>query len=106
MTEKSLPTLLDLRSSNIKTCANPECNKQFSPNTHNQKYCTEECCRVVTNKRIMKDYYEQKEIRDGKYRVCDNGCGTVLSRYNPTSVCAVCDRKKVEQGKALLDVLV
>jgi hypothetical protein len=37
----------------VMICANKECAKDFEPKTHNQKYCTDECCRIATNRRIM-----------------------------------------------------
>ena len=40
-------------------CHNKECSKDFEAKTHNQKYCTDECCRVATNRRIMEKYYEK-----------------------------------------------
>jgi len=73
-------------------CANKECSKDFEPKTHNQKYCTDECCRVATNRRIMEKYYEKKAIRSGAQRGCKK-CGAQLSRYNETSVCASCQKK-------------
>jgi hypothetical protein len=42
-------------------CSNKECSKDFDAKTHNQKYCSDECCRVATNKRIMEKYYEKKD---------------------------------------------
>lgn len=96
---------VNLRSLSIRTCANPECSKNFKPKAHNQKYCTDECCRVVTNKRIMEKYYEEKAIREGKERMCDNGCGTVLTRYNLTSTCFPCDKRKQQRGRSLLERL-
>ena len=38
-------------------CANKECAINFDAKTHNQKYCSDECCRIATNKRIMEKYY-------------------------------------------------
>ena len=73
-------------------CANKECSKEFEPKTHNQKYCTEECCRLATNRRIMEKYYEKKAIRNGAIRVCKR-CKTKLSRYNDSSLCVSCSRK-------------
>lgn len=91
----------------MRTCANPECDIRFSPKSHNQKYHNSECCRVVTNKRIMEKYYEEKEIREGKERVCKTpGCEVVLTRYNLTPTCFACDKKKSLQAKQLLDMLV
>jgi hypothetical protein len=75
-------------------CANRECpnGKEFEPKTHNQKYCSDECCRIATNKRIMEKYYEKKAIRNGASRGCKK-CGAQLSRYNDTTLCASCQKK-------------
>ena len=51
-------------------CINLECKKKFDAKTHNQKYCSDECCRVSTNKRIMEKYYEKKAIKNGALRYC------------------------------------
>jgi hypothetical protein len=73
-------------------CGNSECAKDFDSKTHNQKYCSDECCRVATNKRIMEKYYEKKAIRNGLHRVCKS-CKAKLSRYNQTNICAGCEKK-------------
>ena len=75
----------------IRVCGYTECAKDFDSKTHNQRYCSDECCRLATNKRIMEKYYEKKERRKGGKRVCKNkGCLTVLNRYNDLEVCAGC----------------
>lgn len=74
-------------------CANKECAKEFEAKTHNQKYCTDECCRIATNRRIMEKYYEKKAIRNGAHRTCKK-CNAKLSRYNQSNVCAVCEKNK------------
>ena len=73
-------------------CANKECAKEFEAKTHNQKYCTDECCRVATNRRIMEKYYEKKAIRNGARRECYK-CKGVLSRYNESDVCSACQKR-------------
>lgn len=75
-------------------CANKEClnEKEFTPKTHNQKYCSDECCRIATNRRIMEKYYEKKAIRNGATRECKK-CRTQLSRYNDTPMCTSCQKK-------------
>ena len=45
-------------------CQNKECSQEFEPKTHNQKYHSDECCRMATNKRIMEKYYEKKSIKN------------------------------------------
>lgn len=74
-------------------CSNVECGKEFQAKTHNQKYCSDECCRVATNRRIMEKYYEKKAIKNGALRMCKK-CKAPLSRYNMSDRCASCDRNK------------
>jgi hypothetical protein len=40
----------------------------------------------------MEKYYEKKAIRNGASRGCKK-CGSQLSRYNETSLCASCQKK-------------
>lgn len=72
-------------------CSNKDCAKEFEAKTHNQKYCSDECCRVATNKRIMEKYYEKKAIRNGAHRACKR-CRAKLSRYNTSTLCAMCEK--------------
>ena len=89
-------------------CANKEClnGKEFTAKTHNQKYCSDECCRIATNRRIMEKYYEKKAIRNGASRGCKK-CGAQLSRYNDTTLCASCQKKiditKKSKIKGMID---
>ena len=73
-------------------CGNKDCAKDFNSKTHNQKYCTDECCRIATNRRIMEKYYEKKAIKNGAARPCKK-CGAQLSRYNQSIYCAGCEKK-------------
>jgi uncharacterized paraquat-inducible protein A len=72
-------------------CANKECGIDFEPKTHNQKYHSDECCRVATNKKIMEKYYEKKAIRQGAKRECKK-CKSNLSRYNQNNICIKCEK--------------
>jgi hypothetical protein len=85
-------------------CANKDCAKDFEAKTHNQKYCTDECCRVATNKRIMEKYYEKKAIKNGSVRLC-NKCKAKLSRYNTDLICAACEKKR-SRTKNLLEEII
>lgn len=71
-------------------CSSKDCQKEFDAKTHNQKYCSDECCRIATNKRIMEKYYEKKAIRNGALRKCK--CGNILSRYNQSNECSMCEK--------------
>ena len=88
-------------------CGHDGCENEFEPKTHNQKYCSDLCCREATNAKIKAKYYEKKERLAGKQRVCKNkNCNTKLSRYNSSSVCEGCvANQKESERKALLDMV-
>ena len=72
-------------------CAYDECGKEFVKSTHNQKYCSDVCCRTATNLKIREKYYENKERLNGKKRYCSKrGCKNELSRYNTDNICQQC----------------
>lgn len=75
----------------MKKCA--ECQQDFEFKTHNQKYCSNQCCRIATNKRIMQKYYEKRKRLAGEERLCE--CGAPLSRYSASNICILCERKEV-----------
>lgn len=77
-------------------CDREGCEISYIKKTHNQRYCSDECCRLATNKRIMEKYYAKRDQRLGKTRFC-TVCGvTKLSRYNDGMVCASCSTRKQE----------
>lgn len=39
----------------------------------------------------MEKYYEKKAIRSGQKRNCKK-CNSALSRYNTSTICAICDK--------------
>lgn len=86
-------------------CARESCGQPFSKGTHNQKYCTNECCRIETNRKIMEKYHERAAIRRGKKRVC-NLCQTSLSRYNEFTICGACETtKRGEVGRSTAELV-
>lgn len=78
-------------------CGNEECGKTFESNTHNQKYCSPECCRTATNKRIKAEYHANRARLRGEQRQC--ACGNFLSRYNPGKICQQCEAKKITRTR-------
>ena len=86
-------------------CFNKDCAKDFEAKTHNQKYCSDECCRMATNKRIMEKYYEKKAIKNGLSRYCKK-CKHELSRYNLSDRCSYClTNKHLENQKTLWEII-
>jgi hypothetical protein len=81
-------------------CAYAECGKEYVRSTHNQKYCSDQCCRTATNLKIREKYYENKARLNGKKRTCSKrGCKNALSRYNSTNVCQECVAKEESQKR-------
>lgn len=76
-------------------CALESCLNSFEPSTHNNIYCSPECCRIATNAKIMERYYANKRKRSGAVRICENdGCYNELSRYNMGDSCAECEARE------------
>lgn len=81
-------------------CANDGCTNEFSKTTHNQKYCSDECCREATNRKIREKYYAEKERLSGKKRTCKTrGCKNLLSRYNEGDICRECLAKEENKNR-------
>ena len=88
-------------------CAYEECNNEFIPKTHNQKYCSDECCKIATNIKTKQKYYDEKARKNGVKRQCaGKNCTNMLSRYNPSKTCMECENKKINlQKKSLLEMI-
>lgn len=84
----------------MNICAREVCVESFDKKTHNQKYCSDECCRLATNERIMEKYYERRDQRQGKTRFCRACDVTKLSRYNDSQVCSACKTKREVSANA------
>jgi hypothetical protein len=82
---------------NIRVCKNPECSKEFEAKVYNSIYCSPACRRVVTNKKLLANYYEKKKNKDRK-RICKTPkCTTILSRYNKENLCEQCKNERFIQ---------
>ena len=86
-------------------CAREGCENIYKRKTHNQKFCADECTRLATNERIMKNYYKEKERIAGKKRYCDS-CEALLSKYNSTSVCSSCSTKKKNESDSSAIIMI
>lgn len=87
-------------------CAREGCEVEAQRKTHNQKYCTDECCRLATNQRIMEKYYDKRDQRQGKARFCKICQATRLSRYNDSQVCSSCaSQREINANNSVIDML-
>lgn len=73
-----------------KICLNEGCLNKFKPKTYNGVYCSPECRKIATNKKLLDKYYVNKNNKNKK-RVCATvHCSTVLSVYNKEKICEQC----------------
>jgi hypothetical protein len=87
-------------------CAREGCDIEYHQKTHNQKYCSKECCRLATNRRIMVKYYDNRDRKNGAVRMCKKCNETKLSRYNETQTCASCKSKsQVDANESVVRML-
>jgi hypothetical protein len=75
-------------------CANDVCLNIFTPKTYNAIFCSPECRKVVTNRKLLDKYYLAKENKNKKRTCLTDTCSTILSRYNKENICEAC---KVER---------
>lgn len=87
-------------------CAREDCKLEYVKKTHNQKYCSSECCRIETNRRIMQKYYANRDRQQGIIRYCSECQSTKLSRYNDSNICSSCRAKVIEDSrKSILNMV-
>ncbi len=88
-------------------CLYKECGKEFTPRTHNMKYCSDECCRTATNEKLRAAYYEKKDRLAGKKRICKaKNCNSELSRYNESNICYTCQNaQKVIEKQQIMEMM-
>lgn len=77
-----------------RLCANEECGQEFIAKVYNAIYCSVECRRVITNKKLLDNYYEKKKNKTTK-RICKTkDCTTILSSYNKENICEQCKKER------------
>jgi hypothetical protein len=90
-------------------CAYKDCTgvKEFEPKTHNQKYCSDECCKIATNLRIKEKYERKKAKLSGEPFKCKTrGCTYILSMYSTGDYCESCKNKeKYKDRQEVLNIL-
>ena len=88
-------------------CNRKGCKNEFSPKTHNQKYCSDECCKIATNQKIKEKYYYKKARLAGvEFKCATKGCNYILGRYSTDLICETCKSKKItDERKDLLGML-
>lgn len=81
----------------IRVCKNEKCAKRFEAKVYNSVYCCAECRRIVTNKKLLDNYYEKKRNKDKKRTCASSECNSTLSRYNKENICERCKDERFIQ---------
>lgn len=80
-----------------RICENKDCNKHFVAKVYNAIYCSPECRKLITNKKLLEAYHLKKENKKKK-RVCKTKtCTTILSTYNKEDICEACKEERYIQ---------
>jgi len=81
------------------------CSHEFQPNVSYQIYCSVEC-RASATKEKVKELYKTKRTKRlmVKERRCSNGCGTLLSGYNSSTICSSCNINRKQVDKTLKEL--
>jgi len=75
-------------------CKNEDCGKVFIAKVYNSIYCSAECRKIVTNKKLLEAYHAKKNNKNKK-RICKTkNCTTILSSYNKEDVCESCKQER------------
>ena len=77
-----------------RICANDECKKEFIAKVYNALYCGVDCRRIITNKKLLNQYYENKNNRNTKRTCKTKDCTTILSKYNKETICEQCKNER------------
>lgn len=78
----------------VRACANDDCYEVFIAKSYNAIYCSAECRKICTNKKLLEKYHENKRQKNKK-RICKTAtCDTILSRYNKENICEACKKER------------
>jgi hypothetical protein len=81
------------------------CSTEFQPKVSYQIYCTVECRELATRKKIYDRYRSNGAKKRSKKRIkCAGECGTVISMYNESLFCSVCNVNKKKVDKMIEDL--
>lgn len=80
-----------------RICANEDCKQKFIAKVYNTIYCSPECRKIVTNKKLLDNYYRKKSNKTRKRTCITKDCSTILSQYNSEDICEMCKTERYIQ---------
>ena len=73
-----------------KYCGNEDCQTVFLPKTYNGIYCSADCRKISTNRKLLEKYHSNKKNKNLKRMCVTSSCTTILSTYNKEKICEPC----------------
>lgn len=80
------------------------CDNKFAPKVKYQIYCSPECRQEATKQKIAERYLKEKAKQRSLIKRYCKSCNTLLSMYNDSQLCELCDVNPKDVSKALKDI--
>jgi len=80
------------------------CDNKFTQKVKYQIYCSPECRQEATKEKIAQRYIQERTKKRSLVKRFCKSCGTLLSMYNDSQLCQVCDVNPKDVSKALKEI--
>jgi hypothetical protein len=80
------------------------CDNKFTQKVKYQIYCSADCRQLATKEKIAQRYIQERAKKRSLIKRFCKSCGHLLSMYNETQLCELCDVNPKDVSKALKDI--
>jgi len=80
------------------------CDNKFTQKVKYQIYCSADCRQLATKEKIAQRYIQERTKKRALVKRFCKSCGHLLSIYNETQLCELCDVNPKDVSKALKDI--
>ena len=80
------------------------CDNKFTQKVKYQIYCSPECRQEATKQKIAERYIQERTKKRSLVKRFCKSCGTLLSMYNDSHLCQLCDVNPKDVSKSLIDM--
>jgi hypothetical protein len=80
------------------------CDNKFTQKVKYQIYCSADCRALATKEKIAQRYIQERTKKRALVKRFCKSCGNLLSMYNDTQLCELCDVNPSDVSKALREM--
>ena len=80
------------------------CDHKFTQKVKYQIYCSAECRQEATKEKIAQRYIQERAKKRASTKRFCKSCNALLSAYNDSQLCQLCDVNPKDVSKALKDI--